>query len=277
VTSRIALDLLGTVFSLGFANAQIARVVTELWEPLIVQPERPGIALDVGGGLNSWTVAVGDKEINRGKDPWMLTEVIRLFMIGKCLRGLRDVIAIHAAAVGHEDHALVLVGPSGAGKSTLTIELVRRGWSYLTDDVVAISLLSERVLPFPKPIGIKQVERWEGMEEWPAGRSLPHPTNGFLFPPSFVGPVQMQPLPLGSLIFLDRVVTGGIALESVSIAESVASMGTLAVEMDRSAIKAILRICGNARRARLTFTEVHSAIRAIEDWLCEDQEASSLR
>lgn len=48
---------------------------------------------------------------------------------------------VHAGAVVHPDRGLawVLVGDSHSGKSTTTANLVRAGWSYLSDDYVVLS------------------------------------------------------------------------------------------------------------------------------------------
>ncbi len=45
---------------------------------------------------------------------------------------------LHAAGLVWRGNGLLLVGRSDSGKSTLTYSLVRRGWSYLTDDAVLV-------------------------------------------------------------------------------------------------------------------------------------------
>jgi hypothetical protein len=46
---------------------------------------------------------------------------------------------LHAAGViSHEGMGALIIGPSGSGKSTLTIGLIRRGWSYLSDDALLL-------------------------------------------------------------------------------------------------------------------------------------------
>ena len=51
------------------------------------------------------------------------------------LRGLEP---LHASAVVVEGRAVALAGPPGAGKSSLAAELVSRGATFLTDDVLAV-------------------------------------------------------------------------------------------------------------------------------------------
>lgn len=59
---------------------------------------------------------------------------------------------LHAAGVCRKGNALLLAGSSGAGKSTLTLELTRRGWDYLSDDMVFLKSGGDDVLGFPEGI-----------------------------------------------------------------------------------------------------------------------------
>ena len=53
---------------------------------------------------------------------------------------------LHTASLLTPDGAgLLIVGGSGSGKSTLTIGLIRKGWSYLSDDAVLLRKRSEAV------------------------------------------------------------------------------------------------------------------------------------
>jgi hypothetical protein len=47
---------------------------------------------------------------------------------------------LHAAAIQHDGHALLLAGRSGAGKSTLVYALARAGFEIVSDDVVFAQL-----------------------------------------------------------------------------------------------------------------------------------------
>ena len=60
----------------------------------------------------------------------------RELLLGALIVALRSMGAylLHAAAVSHDDQALLLIGDSGAGKSTTAIALVSAGCSYIGDD-----------------------------------------------------------------------------------------------------------------------------------------------
>jgi hypothetical protein len=71
----------------------------------------------------------------------------------------REHLLFHAGGVCAGDGAVgvLMPGASGAGKSTLTAGLVRAGLSYLSDELVALSLdpAGGRLLPYAKPITVK--------------------------------------------------------------------------------------------------------------------------
>ncbi len=63
--------------------------------------------------------------------------------------------AIHAAAIGSENGAVLLPGKSGFGKSTLTAWLVSKGCNYLTDELVLLSGKNKQLFPFTRPFSMK--------------------------------------------------------------------------------------------------------------------------
>jgi energy-coupling factor transporter ATP-binding protein EcfA2 len=64
-------------------------------------------------------------------------------------------LLFHAAALESKGTGLVLPGASGSGKSTLATALTAAGLHYLTDELTALDLPSDRLLPYPKPITVK--------------------------------------------------------------------------------------------------------------------------
>ncbi len=53
----------------------------------------------------------------------------------------------HAGAAARGGHAVLIAGPSGCGKSTLTLELCRRGWYFLSDDVTPLDFARGAIHP----------------------------------------------------------------------------------------------------------------------------------
>jgi hypothetical protein len=64
-------------------------------------------------------------------------------------------LLFHAGGLEAAGRGVLVPGPSGSGKSTLTAALARAGLAYLSDELVALELVTRRLLPYPKPITLK--------------------------------------------------------------------------------------------------------------------------
>ena len=64
-------------------------------------------------------------------------------------------LLLHSAVVARPEGGLLLSGEPGAGKSTLAASLVFRGWRLLSDEVAMIPPGTGRLLPLPRPVGLK--------------------------------------------------------------------------------------------------------------------------
>ena len=94
---------------------------------LVAQAERPGVAV----GWLVWDVNRAAAEAGRGH------------------------LLFHAAGLQHGGAGILVPGASGSGKSTLAAGLVRAGFAYLSDELVALELDGGRLLPYAKPIAVK--------------------------------------------------------------------------------------------------------------------------
>jgi hypothetical protein len=74
----------------------------------------------------------------------LLHGVVKLLMAAR-----PDLLWIHGGVAAHDGRALLLAATSGQGKSTLIAELLRCGWTYLSDEVAPIDPVTCRVFPFP--------------------------------------------------------------------------------------------------------------------------------
>jgi hypothetical protein len=68
----------------------------------------------------------------------------------------RDGLLLHAAAVALNGRCLLLPGKTGAGKTTLAAWLVKKGFVYLTDELVYIGPGSQIVNALRRPLNIKK-------------------------------------------------------------------------------------------------------------------------
>jgi hypothetical protein len=134
-----------------------------------------------------------------------LAHYAHLVLINAAASLVTDALVLHAGAVTKYGAAVVLLGHSGRGKTTLTIELVRRGFGFLSDDFAVIGS-DGLVRPFPRRVNLTDNSLGLLGLTLPAGTlRLPGPGGqtksmvdiGDLFPGSLSGPT-----PLGGFVFL---------------------------------------------------------------------------
>lgn len=79
---------------------------------------------------------------------------------------------VHAGAVAQGHKAACFAGVSGSGKTTLIARLVGQGLTYLSDDLVPVSM-SGRILPWPMPMSVK-LGSWDVLlDRYPALETAP--------------------------------------------------------------------------------------------------------
>jgi hypothetical protein len=80
---------------------------------------------------------------------------------------MKSHILLHGGAVSRNGEGFALIGSSGAGKTVLTLHLLlNEGFSFLSDDQVAIDLETYLMEPFPRGIGIREsaLALFDGLE-----------------------------------------------------------------------------------------------------------------
>jgi hypothetical protein len=80
------------------------------------------------------------------------------FLVGRVLplaAVLRGVEAFHASAIAIGDQAVAFIGASSAGKTSLAVNLMLRGASFVTDDVLALELDGGEVVAHPGPAAVR--------------------------------------------------------------------------------------------------------------------------
>ena len=68
---------------------------------------------------------------------------------------MHNYLLLHAAAVERDGQALLLPAWPGSGKSTLSASLACRGWRLLSDEFGVVTLSDTKVLPFARPVALK--------------------------------------------------------------------------------------------------------------------------
>ncbi|GJG86403.1 hypothetical protein tb265_15840 [Gemmatimonadetes bacterium T265] len=75
---------------------------------------------------------------------------IKADIIYQMITSRPDLLWLHAGAVEKDGVAVVVSGPPGRGKSTLVTLLARAGWRLMSDDVLALDMCADVVVPFPQ-------------------------------------------------------------------------------------------------------------------------------
>jgi hypothetical protein len=155
----------------GEVPAVVADELSDLADQrLHLDPDAPTVSLHASRGEDrSWHVEpsapddLGIGPVAAGADDIDLLDAL----VGRLNRVAFHVdparLHLHAAAVELDGAGILLAGASGSGKSTVTVELLRRGAAYLTDECVTVLPDSSTVFAYPKPITLKA-----GSLEWVA-------------------------------------------------------------------------------------------------------------
>lgn len=110
-------------------------------------------------------------------------------------------LLIHAGVVARHGQGLMLVADSGHGKTTLTLQLVRRGFQFLSDETAALSLADRTIHPFPRALGLRA-----GTLALPALADLSFQTPAYLGRKPLVDIDQLAPASLGQAVPLRYVI-----------------------------------------------------------------------
>jgi hypothetical protein len=77
---------------------------------------------------------------------WQRTLLSKVLSSIAVMRGYE---ALHASAVDSPVGVVAVAAPTGMGKTTLALELMRRGWPLMSDDVLALANTPDGVLAYP--------------------------------------------------------------------------------------------------------------------------------
>ncbi len=171
---------------------------------------------------------------------------------------------MHAAAVLHQDRALLLIGPSGSGKSTTCWGLLHHGCGYLSDELAPMELQHYTVHPYPHALCLKS----ETAAPYPLPKDILR-TGATLHVPieQLPCPVIRTPIPLGAIFHIEHLGIGHPpALKKLGSAE--AGMLIYANALNplchaQSGLDAAVDIAQHCRTYRLTTGRLDASVAAI--------------
>lgn len=246
-------------------------LLTELWHPFLLPPsDVPAeriirvTASDLG-----WAVSLDDGDPAEYVDPWDAAARIRYHLVEEVLTyASAYLIDLHAAVLLKGEVVLLLAGGSRVGKTTLTLSLLEAGWSFMSDDVAPIEELSGEILPFPKPVGIRNPELWGTFaSRWNFPNWPPPPASAFLLPAAALGkPLDDRALPT-HLVFPRYVADEDPQLQELSRAKAIALCGELVRRFGPRRMRTMLSLWEPVNTARLTYPSQEAGLGLLKGWL----------
>ncbi len=261
---ELHLEVLGSRFSVVSRDEDVLELVGRLWAPFLVsEPFSSSSKVIIEKGRGGWLVHP-EGETPAEKDLWNALIYTRNWIVERALDGAERFMSLHSAVVVRSSRAILLVGDPWAGKTTLTLRLVEKDCSYFSDDAAPIRLRDGRVVPFPKPIGIKQ-QSWEEMKGYwkPLPAWLPAPADSFLLPAATLVDPRATEAVIGFLVFLSFEPTREQHLRPLSPAEALALSGRHVRGLVPQHLPHLARVCSHARSVELAYNSPAEAADAV--------------
>lgn len=172
---------------------------------------------------------------------------------------------VHAAAVSREGGAVVLAAPMESGKSTTCAGLLRRGWSYLTDEAVAVD--EEGLLtPFPKAVTIDPGAQFL-FPELARPALADYPTKWHVPAGEFPAAIASGRVRVSALLFPQYQADAETKLIPVTRAEAVTGLARSTfnfLDAPERNVRRLAALSRRARSARLVIGSLEQAVERIE-------------
>ena len=106
---------------------------------------------------NQWgkPVIILDGEVLPLGDQRLLEGYAYESILSAIVTRVRSHLLIHAGVVSRDGQGVILVADARHGKTTLVLELIRRGFQFLSDEMAALGRADRLVHPFPRSLRIR--------------------------------------------------------------------------------------------------------------------------
>ena len=128
------------------------------------------------GSDNPWgqPTMLLDRDVRPLRDPRLLKAYAYDGILNAIVAEVRSHFLIHAGVVSYGGRGVILAADSGHGKTTLVLELIRRGFKFLSDEMAALGRTDGCVHPFPRSLRVRPgtleltgfAEAASGAPEW---------------------------------------------------------------------------------------------------------------
>ncbi len=119
----------------------------------------PSIEVRYNEQKRLFTVSEDNQQIGGDLEPAELSLLLLSRSTYSLIHDIHGGMAIHGAAIQHNNKAVLIPGKSGTGKSILTSWLLSKGYNYLTDELTYFPEGSDYFIALNRPIHIKETGR----------------------------------------------------------------------------------------------------------------------
>ena len=261
----IHLEISGARFAITTPEEKWDDVIAELWRPFVLPAFHDGAyEVQMAAEQGRYLLSTPSKDDVTVEDPWLALLALRNVLDEQMLKAA-ETTDLHASVVGRGDELLLLPGESGAGKTTLTLHLTTRGWSFGGDDVCPLDLGSGRVRALPRPIGLRSVgDLPVGLWEWPPW--LGRPSFAMLFPATVLPHITTGDYAPTRIAFVRFVPGSGSEMTQLSVAESIARLGSHIRPLRAEAVSGLRSLCSSVRSIDLVYGTPEEGALALREW-----------
>lgn len=261
---RRTVDCLGVAVQISSHVAELDRTLSAVFQTY-ADSKRPA-ELTYELELAEWPSLVRDGQpVRRGHVPIDLVAVLELDLYREVLARAEGLLLHAGAVVGVGGAALVVAGRSGAGKSTLVRGLLARGFSYLTEECVALSA-GGACLGLARSLHVEDDE----LPVPPGFTSAAYPIRSpggevritrLLQPPERM--IWRGPARASALVAIDHSPGGVASLEPLSGGATLAALWPTVFRPDRAAVDDASAAFAGAARFRLHTARPEQALERV--------------
>ncbi len=135
--ASVCLGVGGECLRIECPSSDVIREISTIWSPAVLRNEgEPDRRIRVDEAERIWVdgAPAPETEERRG-----LTARLHWFLVADYLRMRANLVHLHMGGIVWGGSLVCLVGASGAGKSTMTLQAVRAGAGYMSDDCLLLA------------------------------------------------------------------------------------------------------------------------------------------
>jgi hypothetical protein len=150
---------LGYTFSIRCQDAVLADYLDEVFKPFIAT-DTPEIRYEFGSiidsGRKNYLLFSNGKMLDNHRRPSVPFSTLLWHINRGVVRSSQDRLLLHASGVAQGGIALLFPAAMESGKTTLAAGLLRRGFEYITDEIIAIRPDDAVVERFPRALSVDE-------------------------------------------------------------------------------------------------------------------------